>query len=115
MKSEWNEEQIKELLSQLPAVKDHRSPQDIYKRLTMAKRKKARCQVDWPRVCRCNCGLYRLHYFSHFFDQAQPQQKEASQEHAVTKTETEDSPKAATSWIRHRMLYLKRNKTITSL
>lgn len=39
MKSEWNEEQIKELLSQLPAVKDHRSPQDIYKRLTMAKRK----------------------------------------------------------------------------
>lgn len=26
MKSEWNEEQIKELLSQLPAVKDHRSP-----------------------------------------------------------------------------------------
>lgn len=41
MKSEWNEEQIKELLSQLPAVKDHRSPQDIYKRLTMAKSKKS--------------------------------------------------------------------------
>lgn len=40
MKSDWNEEQIKELLSQLPAVKDHRSPQDIYKRLSMVKRKK---------------------------------------------------------------------------
>lgn len=41
MKSDWNEEQIKELLSQLPAVKDHRSPQDIYKRLSMAKSKKS--------------------------------------------------------------------------
>lgn len=65
MKSEWNEEQIKELLSQLPAVKDHRSPQDIYKRLTMAKRKN-KPAVRWIyRVCR-NCGLYRLHYYSSF-------------------------------------------------
>lgn len=48
-------------------------------------------------MCRCNCGLYRLIISPHFFDQAQPQQKEASQENAVTKTETEDSPKAASS------------------
>lgn len=66
MKSEWNEEQIKELLSQLPAVKDHRSPQVIYKRLTMEKRKN-KPAVRWIyRVCRCNCGFYRLHYFSSF-------------------------------------------------
>ncbi|AOR98629.1 Sigma-X negative effector [Bacillus subtilis subsp. subtilis] len=50
MKSEWNEEQIKELLSQLPAVKDHRSPQDIYKRLTMAKRKNPLSGGLAPRV-----------------------------------------------------------------
>ncbi|WP_416723117.1 anti-sigma-X factor RsiX [Bacillus stercoris] len=98
MKSEWNEEQIKELLSQLPAVKDHRSPQDIYKRLTMAKRKK-KPAVRWiGPACAAAIAVYIAFIISpHFFDQAQPQQKEASQEHAVTKTETEDSPKAASS------------------
>lgn len=98
MKSEWNEEQIKELLSQLPAVKDHRSPQDIYKRLTMAKRKN-KPAVRWiGPACAAAIAVYIAFIISpHFFDQAQPQQKEASQENAVTKTETEDSPKAASS------------------
>ncbi|MDF4196774.1 anti-sigma-X factor RsiX [Bacillus subtilis] len=98
MKSEWNEEQIKELLSQLPAVKDHRSPQDIYKRLTMAKRKN-KPAVRWiGPACAAAIAVYIAFIISpHFFDQAQPQQKEASQENAVTKTEPEDSPKAASS------------------
>ncbi|WP_443091834.1 anti-sigma-X factor RsiX [Bacillus subtilis] len=98
MKSEWNEEQIKELLSQLPAVKDHRSPQDIYKRLTMAKRKN-KPAVRWiGPACAAAIAVYIAFIISpHFFDQAQPQQKEASQENAVTKTETEDSPKVASS------------------
>ncbi|MDK1003507.1 anti-sigma-X factor RsiX [Bacillus subtilis] len=98
MKSEWNEEQIKELLSQLPAVKDHRSPQDIYKRLTMAKRKN-KPAVKWiGPACAAAIAVYIAFIISpHFFDQAQPQQKEASQENAVTKTEPEDSPKAASS------------------
>ncbi|MFP7496835.1 anti-sigma-X factor RsiX [Bacillus subtilis] len=98
MKSEWNEEQIKELLSQLPAVKDHRSPQDIYKRLTMAKRKN-KPAVRWiGPACAAAIAAYIAFIISpHFFDQAQPQQKEASQENAVTKTEPEDSPKAASS------------------
>ncbi|MGD7091387.1 GerMN domain-containing protein [Bacillus subtilis] len=98
MKSEWNEEQIKELLSQLPAVKDHRSAQDIYKRLTMAKRKN-KPAVRWiGPACAAAIAVYIAFIISpHFFDQAQPQQKEASQENAVTKTEPEDSPKAASS------------------
>ncbi|MGG1241395.1 sigma-X negative effector [Bacillus licheniformis] len=96
MKSEWNEEQIKELLNQLPAVKDHRSPQDIYKRLTMANSKK-KPAVRWiGPACAAVIAVYIAFIISpHFFDQAQPQQKEASQENAVTKTDTADSPKAA--------------------
>ncbi|MGY0433315.1 sigma-X negative effector [Bacillus rugosus] len=98
MKSEWNEEQIKELLSQLPAVKDHRSPQDIYKRLTMAKSKK-KPAVRWiGPACAAAIAVYIAFIITpHFFDQAQPQQKEASQENTVTKTETADSPKAGSS------------------
>ncbi|MCY7902306.1 GerMN domain-containing protein [Bacillus inaquosorum] len=98
MKSDWNEEQIKELLSQLPAVKDHRSPQDIYKLLTMAKSKK-KPAVRWiGPACATAIAVYIAFIISpHFFDQAQPQQKDASQENAVTKTETADSPKAASS------------------
>ncbi|MCY9442549.1 sigma-X negative effector [Bacillus spizizenii] len=98
MKSEWNEEQIKELLSQLPAVKDHRSPQDIYKRLTMAKSKK-KPAVRWigPACAAAIAVFIAFNISPHFFDQAQPQQKEASQENAVTKTETADSPKAVSS------------------
>ncbi|MCO4850326.1 GerMN domain-containing protein [Bacillus vallismortis] len=98
MKSDWNEEQIKELLSQLPAVKDHRSPQDIYKRLTMAKIKK-KPAVRWiGPACATAIAVYIAFIISpQFFDQAEPQQKEASQENAVTKTETADSPKAASS------------------
>ncbi|WP_368650643.1 GerMN domain-containing protein [Bacillus inaquosorum] len=98
MKSDWNEEQIKELLSQLPAVKDHRSPQDIYKLLTMAKSKK-KPAVKWiGPACATAIAVYIAFIISpHFFDQAQPQQKDASQENAVTKTETADSPKAASS------------------
>lgn len=98
MKSEWNEEQIKELLNQLPAVKDHRSPQDIYKRLTMASSKK-KSAVRWiGPACAAAIAVYIAFIISpHFFDQAQPQQKEASQENAVTNAETADSPKAASS------------------
>ncbi|RPK11963.1 hypothetical protein EH5_02129 [Bacillus subtilis] len=86
------------MLSQLPAVKDHRSPQDIYKRLTMAKRKN-KPAVRWiGPACAAAIAVYIAFIISpHFFDQAQPQQKEASQENAVTKTEPEDSPKAASS------------------
>ncbi|MDL5611956.1 sigma-X negative effector [Bacillus halotolerans] len=98
MKPDWNEEQIKELLSQLPAVKDHRSPQDIYKRLSMAKSKK-KSAVRWiGPACATAVAVYIAFIISpHFFDQAQPQQKEASQENAITKTETADSKKAALS------------------
>ncbi|MDR4226186.1 sigma-X negative effector [Bacillus mojavensis] len=95
MKSDWNEEQIKELLSQLPAVKDHRSPQDIYKRLSMVKRKK-KPPVKWiGPVCAAAAAVYIAFIISpHFFDQAEPQ-KEAVKENAITKTETADSQKAA--------------------
>ncbi|QIW80483.1 sigma-X negative effector [Bacillus tequilensis] len=98
MKSEWNEEQIKELLNQLPAVKDHRSPQDIYKRLTMASSKK-KPAVRWiGPACAAAIAVYIAFIISpHFLDQTQPQQKEASQENAVTNAETADSPKAASS------------------
>ncbi|KAF1679793.1 sigma-X negative effector [Bacillus sp. SKDU12] len=98
MKSEWNEEQVKELLSQLPAVKDHRSPHDIYKRLTMANSKK-KPTVRWiGPACAAAIAIYIAFIITpHFFNQAQPQQKEASEENAVTKMEKADSPKAASS------------------
>ncbi|MFP7230591.1 GerMN domain-containing protein [Bacillus subtilis] len=98
MKSDWNEEQIKELLSQLPAVKDYRSPQDIYRRLAMEKSNK-KPAVRWiGPACATAIAVYIAFIISpQFFDQAQPQQKEASQENAVAKTETADSPKAASA------------------
>ncbi|BAI85812.1 sigma-X negative effector [Bacillus subtilis] len=64
----------------------------------MAKRKN-KPAVRWiGPACAAAIAVYIAFIISpHFFDQAQPQQKEASQENAVTKTETEDSPKAASS------------------
>ncbi|WP_262417742.1 sugar dehydratase [Bacillus sp. YC2] len=40
MKSYWNEERVKELLRQLPAVRDHRSPDAIYRNIQTVKYRK---------------------------------------------------------------------------
>ncbi len=37
MKSYWNEERVEELLRQLPAVRDHRSPEAIYRNIETGK------------------------------------------------------------------------------
>ncbi|MBM6849374.1 RsiX protein, partial [Bacillus licheniformis] len=40
-KSEWNEERLKALLSQLPTVKDNRSANQIYQKLILAPKRKS--------------------------------------------------------------------------
>ncbi|MFF2448750.1 negative regulator of sigma-X activity [Neobacillus sp. NPDC058068] len=39
-KSEWSDRELEELLMQMPTIKDHRDPRDIYQNLSLKKRKK---------------------------------------------------------------------------
>jgi hypothetical protein len=39
-KSEWSDKQIEELLREMPRIKDHRDPRDIYQNLSFKKRKR---------------------------------------------------------------------------
>ena len=39
-KSEWSDKQLEELLRQMPKIKDHRNPRDIYQNLSLKRRKK---------------------------------------------------------------------------
>jgi hypothetical protein len=39
-KSEWSDKQIEELLREMPRIKDHRNPRDIYQNLSLKKRKR---------------------------------------------------------------------------
>ncbi|WP_026573329.1 hypothetical protein [Bacillus sp. UNC438CL73TsuS30] len=39
-KSEWSDKQLEELLRQMPKIKDHRNPRDIYQNLSLKSRKK---------------------------------------------------------------------------
>ncbi len=38
-RSEWSDNELEELLRQMPKVKDHRDPRDIYQNISLKKRK----------------------------------------------------------------------------
>ncbi|MED3563213.1 hypothetical protein P4447_12285, partial [Bacillus xiapuensis] len=39
-KSEWSDKQLEDLLRQMPKIKDHRDPRDIYQNLSLKKQKR---------------------------------------------------------------------------
>ena len=56
MKSYWNEERVEELLRQLPAVRDHRSPEAIYRNIETGKqyrKKPARSRIGPATAAIC--------------------------------------------------------------
>ncbi|NUJ19157.1 RsiX protein [Bacillus glycinifermentans] len=59
-KSEWNEERLKMLLSQLPTVKDDRSPYQIYQKLLHAQPKKTPSKKRFGAFAASVCVLFLL-------------------------------------------------------
>ncbi|KMM61367.1 RsiX protein [Bacillus glycinifermentans] len=59
-KSEWNEERLKTLLSQLPTVKDDRSPHQIYQKLLHAQPKKTPSKKRYGAFAATVCILFLL-------------------------------------------------------
>lgn len=65
MKSYWNEERVEELLRQLPAVRDHRSPEAIYRNIETGKQyEKTGPKQDRPRNSRHLRIVHRSDYIS---------------------------------------------------
>lgn len=65
MKSYWNEERVEELLRQLPAVRDHRSPEAIYRNIETGKpyrKKPARSWIGPPQPA--SARVHRSDYIS---------------------------------------------------
>lgn len=44
-KSEWNDEQLEQMLMQMPTIKDHRNPREIYQNISLKVNKKKRKKV----------------------------------------------------------------------
>ncbi|BBP90409.1 hypothetical protein BsIDN1_40270 [Bacillus safensis] len=66
-RSDWSEERIKVLLSQLPKVEDNRSSKQIYQQVLMASGKKKK-SVKWigPAVATVVVFIYGVFNFSSF-------------------------------------------------
>lgn len=77
-RSNWSEERIKVLLSQLPKVEDNRSSKQIYQQMLMASgKKKKKCQMDRSSG-RNRCGLiYGVFDFSSFISAGCSRYKES--------------------------------------
>lgn len=56
-KSEWNDQQIEDLLSQMPKIKDERDPQDIYQNIVVKMNKKRQRVWMMPAVATVGAAL----------------------------------------------------------
>lgn len=88
-KSQWKEEEIETLLSQLPKVKDHRDPKDIYANAQKSRRFKKK--TNWKPIITSAAALFIIAIISPFFffhesSQQETAQDKASDEKVVQKT-----------------------------
>ncbi|MCY8526107.1 sigma-X negative effector [Bacillus atrophaeus] len=116
MKSDWNEERIKELLNQLPIVKDQRSANDIYACLLKAKHKK-KLPVSWigPAVATAIVVYIAFIISPHLFPKSQFENKETADDSAAAEMKLADSQKSEAARIQKTFVVSDKdqNKYIT--
>lgn len=59
--SKWSDEQLQELLSQLPKIKDDRDPRDIYQAIEIKMGKQKKQNMD-PAIYRSGCCIAPAFY-----------------------------------------------------